>query len=94
MPVDREKLKTKLNELVAELSDVDQLDPEVRQRLRSALAEIRAALEETQSPPPQPAHSGGVIDRLRETALHLEESHPVLSTAIGNFAGMLGQMGF
>ena len=94
MPVDREKLKATLNELLAELSDVDQLDPEVDVRLRSALGEIQTVLEKKQPPPTAPAGSGGPIERLGEAALHLEESHPTLSSAIGNLAGMLGQMGF
>ncbi|HKD37268.1 MAG TPA: DUF4404 family protein [Pirellulales bacterium] len=95
MPVDREKLTATLNELLSELSDVDRLDPEEEIRLRTALAEIQTVLEKKQSPPPAMAsRPGGSIDRLREAALRLEESHPALSTAIGNFAGVLGQMGF
>jgi hypothetical protein len=95
MPVDREKLNATLNDLLAELSDVDQLDPNEENRLRTALADIQTILDKKHSPPPATAaRAGGSIERLREAALRLEESHPALSTAIGNLAGVLGQMGF
>jgi hypothetical protein len=32
--------------------------------------------------------------RLADAALYFEESHPQLSTTIGNLAGIIGQMGF
>jgi hypothetical protein len=94
MPTDRERLNATLNELLAELSDVDQLDPEVDERLRGALAEIQTVLDKKQRPVASPASSSGLIDRLGDTAQRLERSHPSLSSAIGNLAGMLGQMGF
>ncbi len=94
MPIDRENLNATLNDLLAELSDVDRLDPDEENRLRTAIAEIQAILDKKQSPPATASRAGGPIERLREAAMRLEESHPALSTAIGNFAGVLGQMGF
>jgi hypothetical protein len=93
MPTDRDKLNSTLNELQAEISDVEQLDPEERNRLRAALAEIQAVLDK-QHQPAAASHSSGLIDRLGDAAMRLEESHPALSSAVGNLAGMLGQMGF
>ncbi len=94
-----DRLKTTLNELLAELGDVQGLDVEEENRLRAAIGEIQtvlkqhppAAVPSTIPPPPAP---GGIIDRLSDAALRLEESHPNLATAIGNLAGILGQMGF
>lgn len=99
MPTDPERLKATLNELLAELSDVDQLDAEQAIRLRGAVAEIQAVIQKrppaaAQAEAAPPAAPSGLIDRLGQTALRLEESHPDLSSAIGNLAGMLGQMGF
>jgi hypothetical protein len=94
MPSDHDKLTATLNDLRAELAKVGELDPQERDRIRTALAEIQAALETKQSPTAVPAGSSGLIDRLGDAALRLEESHPALSSAIGNLAGMLGQMGF
>jgi hypothetical protein len=95
MPIDRDKLNATLNDLLSELSDVDQLDSDEENRLRTALAEIQTILEKKPSPLAATAsRAGGPIERLREAALRLEESHPALSTAIGNLAGVLGQMGF
>jgi hypothetical protein len=51
-------------------------------------------LDKKQRPVASPASSSGLIDRLGDTAQRLERSHPSLSSAIGNLAGMLGQMGF
>jgi hypothetical protein len=94
MPNDHEKLATTLNDLRSELADVDRLDPHDRELIRATLAEIQAKLERKQMSAASPSGSGGAIDRLRDAALRLEESHPALSSAIGNLAGMLGQMGF
>jgi hypothetical protein len=94
MPNDHEKLAATLNDLRSELADVDRLDPQDRDQIRATLAEIQAKLDRKQTPVASPSGSGGVIDRLSDAALRLEESHPALSSAIGNLAGMLGQMGF
>jgi ABC-type transporter Mla subunit MlaD len=93
MPIDHEKLATTLNDLRSELADVDRLDPQDRELIRATLAEIQTKLA-TKQAPAAPSGSGGAIDRLRDAAMRLEESHPDLSSAIGNLAGILGQMGF
>jgi hypothetical protein len=94
MAADHEKLAATLNDLRSELADVDRLDPQDRDLIRATLAEIQAKLETKQAPATAASGSTGAIDRLRDAGLRLEESHPALSSAIGNFAGMLGQMGF
>lgn len=94
MPSDHDKLTATLNELRAELANVGELDPAERDQLRAELAEIQATLEKKQAPAAAQVGSSGLIDRLGDAAMRLEESHPALSSAIGNLAGILGQMGF
>ncbi len=94
MALDREKLKGTVANLQAELTDVEALDPSVAERLRTALADVQVALDRPESPQAAAQRSPRVVERLGDAALHLEESHPTLSSAIGNLAGILGQMGF
>jgi hypothetical protein len=94
MPADHEKLATTLNDLRSELADVERLDPQERELIRATLAEIQTGLATKQAPAATTSASGGAIERLREAAMRLEESHPALSSAIGNLTGILGQMGF
>jgi hypothetical protein len=94
MALDREKLKETVADLQAKLTDVESLDPSVADRLRTALADVRAALDRPESPQAAAQRSPRLVERLADAALRLEESHPTLSTGIGNLAGVLGQMGF
>jgi hypothetical protein len=92
--IDREKLKGTVAQLQAELNDVEALDSVVIERLRGALADVQTALDRPATQAPAPQRAPGLVERLGDSALRLEESHPTLSTAIGNLAGILGQMGF
>ncbi len=94
MVSDPEKLNRTVAELQTELAQVDALDPNLAQRLRTTLAEVQSALNGPERPATQRRPAPTAVERLGEAALRLEESHPALSTAIGNLAGTLGQMGF
>lgn len=93
-----EKLRGTLTELQAELDNVEQDDPEVRELLRTALAEIQETLEEGAA---GDAGSGGgeandgdsLADRLGSAASHYEESHPNLSGILGGVIDALSRMG-
>jgi len=84
----KQKLQATLGELHAELAQIDPQDPRVRTLLEGAVADIQGVLGETTSP-----RDASLIDRLKETAKHFEETHPNLSNAIGSVVDSLSQMG-
>ncbi len=93
MPTDRNKIEATLPQLQAELAESDDIDPELKNRLAAMQTEIQANLEKPRATSPPAAGSTSLTRRLADAALHLEESHPSLSTTVGSLAGILGQMG-
>ena len=93
-----ERISATLAQLQAELGELAEVDPEAKRQLSETLGELQKRLER---PPASPAaspasapRSSSLAGRLREAALHFEESHPTFSTSLGTLAGVLGQMGF
>lgn len=80
-------LKQTVHSLHEELSQAQQLGPEDRALLESALADIRRALE---SAPPTPAGQG---DLLEGAAVRLEAGHPGLAGAIRSVLDALAKAG-
>jgi hypothetical protein len=93
MPTDRNKIEATLRQLQAELIESHDIDPEVKRRLAALQAEIQSSLATPAASLSPSASPTSLTRRLAEAALHLEESHPALSTTIGSLAGILGQMG-
>jgi hypothetical protein len=93
MPADRSKIEATLRQLQTELDELDDVDPEVKNRLAAMHQEIRTSLESPAARSTAVAGPTSLTRRLADAALHLEESHPALSTTIGSLAGILGQMG-
>jgi hypothetical protein len=87
----REALRDTLARLHAELEGADPVDAALRSDLERALADIRAVMEREQAPGPAEVHPLG--ERLEELALRFEQSHPVLTQAIGGVVRALGAMG-
>ena len=90
MATDRQRLQATLDDLHAQLGEMEQADPEVRARLQATLAEIQAALAARAQRQPEPE---SITTRLGEAARHFENSHPNLSGAIGSVIDALGRMG-
>jgi dsDNA-specific endonuclease/ATPase MutS2 len=96
--VDRsEKLKQTLAELHAELSGAKKVDPDTRQLLKEALAEIQEALSaaETTSAAERAATGGddGIGQRLQTAAAKFEATHPTLSGLLKRLTDLLGAAG-
>lgn len=85
-----EKLRETVAELEQALSALDKVDESTRQRLQTAVAEIREALQDE---PPPSAIRTTLVDRLYKAVEDFEESHPTLVTLIGRLADGLSQMG-
>lgn len=98
MATTREKLEATLAELQAELADLGELDPTMRQRLVSTIGEIRTELAR----PPADENALRLMDegaakslaeRLNDATRGLESTHPELSTTLGGVIHALAQMG-
>jgi hypothetical protein len=86
-----ERLLETLEQLHAELSQAEPVDPEVAARLRAITDDIERALaqrEQASSAKLAPASSG-----LNDLMLKFESEHPQLSVAIGRVADALAAMG-
>ena len=97
---DAEKLRSTIDQLHAELADMDVVDEEAKQLLQSAVSDIHTALEQGEPPgAPSPAaepeapESHSIVGRLSEAARRYEDSHPTLSGIIGSIIDTLGRMG-
>jgi hypothetical protein len=92
-----EQLKATLDDLHRQLAKIDQVDPALRQQLTHVLAEIQAALQgksdSGQSPGGKTTKPESLVQRLRESARHFEESHPALAGNIGSLIDTLGRSG-
>lgn len=90
MTLDRQQLLETLDQLHNQLEEADNLDPESAAHLRATMVEIQQALDEQSL---EADHQETLIDRLRESARHFEETHPRLSVTLGSLVDTLGQIG-
>ena len=87
-----EKLRTMLDELSAELREVDKLDAPTRQALEETASEMIAALH--RSAEQDEAERGDESDEtLRDRVVEFEASHPNLAAVFHRLIDILGQMG-
>lgn len=83
----RHTLDETLQDLHDQLTNVQDLDEEHMNMLRTALAEIQETLDQ------QDVDSAGIAARLKEATQHFSSSHPTLTNTIGRIADLLAQMG-
>jgi hypothetical protein len=91
MPHRIDKLRQTLRELEAELDQIDTLDPQSRELLESAAADIHEALEQDDGEDALEPQS--FTDRLSAATQKFEDSHPTLSRVVGNVIDALAQLG-
>jgi hypothetical protein len=87
-----EKLRETLRDLEAELQQVETLDPQSRELLATAAAEIHEALDKSQRED-ESLEPQSFTDRLTSATQKFEESHPTLSRVVGNVIDALAQLG-
>ena len=90
-----ERLRAAIAELERELQDLESTDPESRELLQSAAADISLALTRSSSGKtagkvPDTAASKGLLE---QKVLEFEASHPQVASALNRFIDMLGQIG-
>ena len=79
-------LRAAIDQLDEELAAAS-LDPATRERVRSALCELHAALEGDHAP------EGRHRDTFFELVGHFAEEHPALSAALGRVVDALARLG-
>jgi hypothetical protein len=84
-----EKLRATLQELEAELRDIDSLDDATRQQLAEAALEITTVLTKGEKSDQTHEVEGSLRERLEE----FEASHPQLALIVGRLIDGLGQLG-
>jgi hypothetical protein len=87
--MEREALHETLARLHTELEGAGPIDAPLRADLERALEEIREVME--RSPRGEPEHP--LRERLEALALRFEQSHPLLTEALGGVVRALGAMG-
>lgn len=87
--MEREALRETLARLHVELEEAGPIDASLRGELERTLEEIREAVERA----PRPAAEPPLQARLEALALRFEQSHPLLTEALGGVVRALGAMG-
>jgi Domain of unknown function (DUF4404) len=91
------RLRQTLHELHEELGAIETRDPEVRQLLANALADIAAALSQreagAEAADAESANSGSLGTQLEEAAREFEATHPKLVGLVQSVADALARIG-
>jgi hypothetical protein len=85
-----EKVRMLVDELVAELRAINQLDEASRHKLAEAASEMIAVLHRDEAAEPPAGDDAG---SLRDRIVEFEASHPNLAAVVNRLIDMLGQMG-
>ena len=95
--MEREELKTTLNQLHEELQQGTQIDSETQALLGQVSEDIQRVLSHSESheadPFPAPAQKKTLLDQLLGLTEEFEDSHPQLAEAIGRVATALSRIG-
>ena len=90
----REELRQTLESLHQELSQSNEVDPELRRLLSEVAGDIEQALhKEEPATPESEAEHADLIDRVNNLASRFEAQHPTLAQMIGRIADGLSQLG-
>jgi len=87
--MERDGLRETLDRLHAELEQSGPIDATLRSDLERALEEIREVVERA----PEADEPHPLRERLEELAVRFEQSHPVLTDALGGVVRALAAMG-
>ena len=89
--MEKDRLREDLERLHQELARSESVDAASRGLLTDVLHDIEAVLERSEHETAGAAES--LIDRLRESTSHFEESHPALTELVGRLADVLSRLG-
>jgi hypothetical protein len=90
MTADSEKLHETLDQLHRQLDQAEHLDPELVAELKETMEEIQATLQKQDR---EADGEQGLVDRLNDSALSFQKSHPTIAGTVQRVIDMLAQMG-
>lgn len=100
MSDDVAKLRATMAELNEQLAALGSVNPEVRARLETALADIHRLLDQgaaersgTVGGEPSGEHDESIVQRLAAAERHFERTHPTLAGVLGSVIDALARMG-
>jgi ElaB/YqjD/DUF883 family membrane-anchored ribosome-binding protein len=85
------QIRERIQELLAELEQIEAEDSAARDRLTQVLQEIREAIEASEEATSD--RSDSLIERLNDATRQFEESHPTLTAMVGRVAESLSNLG-
>ena len=88
--MDKQQLRTQLEQLHAELAQVKTLDSTEAEMLQHLAEDIQEVLDREEN---QPRHYTGLGDRLKEGVARLEASHPRATEAMRQAIDQLAYLG-
>lgn len=89
--MDKSQLTKTLEQLHTELEETQSLDVETRESLRHLMTDIQSLLEGTGQPSAR--HARSLNERLGETLLGLEVSHPHLALTVERVVDAFNEVG-
>lgn len=93
MPERVETLRRRVAALREQLENAGDLDPELREQLRSAIAEIEEGLARAGGAGEAPDLSGSLRERFGQALERFEGAHPRLTAALGRVIDALADLG-
>jgi hypothetical protein len=90
--MEKQRLVNTLQQLHAELTEADRVDPETLKLLRAVTDDISRLLDKKSDA--SPADIDPVTRGLKDLLLKFEADHPQLSARVGQVADALAAMGF
>ena len=88
--MDKQQLREQLEQLHAELAQVKTLDSTEAEMLQRLAGDIREVLEREEN---HPRHYSGLGERLKETVVRLEASHPRATERMRQVIDQLAYLG-
>jgi hypothetical protein len=88
--MDKQQLRAQLEQLHAELAQVENLDSTEAAMLRDLAGDIREILEREET---HPGHYTGLGERLKEAVARLEASHPRVTDVMRQVIDQLAYLG-
>jgi hypothetical protein len=93
MPHRIRKLRETLAELQERLEGAGEVGDETRSEIRGAMAELEAALRDSETDSGQPELPSSLRERFSEAIQNFKGSHPELTAAVGRVIDALADLG-
>lgn len=91
--MEKTKLRELLEDLHGELEKADSVEPETRNLLKSVMDDIHGVLERREGEGHSPEEEESISDRLSQSLVEFESSHPRVSLVVERLMKTLADIG-